>query len=64
MKKNIALATFLVFLFIQATSVNAALVNAFVTTPQSVPVFSQPALIGLAIVIGLLGAKLINRFKK
>ncbi len=61
--RNKSLLISLCVLACSHTSVLAG-VNGVPTIPQSVPAISQAGLIGLALVIGLLGAKIINKFKK
>ncbi|MBT4257449.1 MAG: hypothetical protein HOC23_16020 [Halieaceae bacterium] len=39
-------------------------VNLAISVPQSIPAISQVGLIGLAVCIGITGAKLISKFKK
>ncbi|MCW8925400.1 MAG: hypothetical protein OQJ84_04010 [Xanthomonadales bacterium] len=37
--------------------------NAIVTVPQAIPAISQAGLIGLAFVVGIIGASLIRKYK-
>ena len=59
-QKKILFGTFLLSI---GSIASAGTVNSIITVPQSVPAISQAGLIGLAFVVGIIGARLISKFK-
>ena len=59
-KYKVVLSVF--FMTVSATALAGA-VNGIVAVPQAIPAISQAGLIGMAFIIGIIGARLIHKLK-